>query len=181
MTTILGQQFENGFIIAADSQVTSGDRPYRHAKMAKISRVGYLWVAGAGHAAACDLIQNYWQPPKRKPDMDAYKEMVTSVAPSMKWALEKAGITPKEDEGPYFLVGMDNQLFLVEDLAVMVTDTGLYGIGSGSQYGIGALAAGATVRDAVEIASRFDIYTGGTIQVIEEGDVHGKRRISSAE
>lgn len=169
MTTILGQQLRDGFIIAADSQVTSGDRPYRHSSMEKISRVGYLWVAGGGHAAACDLIQNMWTPPSRKSSvkMDPYHEMVTSIAPSIKWAIDKSGLSIKEDEEPVFLIGLDGFLFFVEGQAVMMSDTGIYGVGTGSHYAIGAVAAGASPEEAVKIASKFDVNTGGKIQVVK--------------
>lgn len=39
--------------------------------------------------------------------------------------------------------------------------------GSGQQFALGAMAMGATARQAVEIAARYDIYTGGEITVME--------------
>lgn len=170
MTTILGRQFEDGFVMAADTQITSGDKPYRHASMAKISRVGYLWVAGAGSVALRDVIQKLWTPPERGEYETLYDEMVESVLPSIQWAVEIAGINHEEGEDAIsFLIGLDGQLFAIEDGAVLVSDTGIYGIGSGSHYGIGALEAGATMEDAIRIASLYDIYTGGSVQIVEGG------------
>jgi hypothetical protein len=53
-------------------------------------------------------------------------------------------------------------------------------IGSGARFAIGAFAMGATPRQAVEVASRFDIYTGGEVEVLDIADVLGlpKTRIS---
>lgn len=39
-------------------------------------------------------------------------------------------------------------------------------LGSGADYAMGALHAGATARQAVEIAVKLDIHTGGDIQVV---------------
>lgn len=43
----------------------------------------------------------------------------------------------------------------------MIVSEPFFSIGSGSDYAMGALAAGATVGKAIEIASRFDPNTGG--------------------
>lgn len=171
MTTILGKQFENGFILAADSQVTSGDQPYRHAMMQKIRRVGDLWIAAAGEADLCDVVQHLWTPPKvsKQPD-DLYHWMVAEIIPSMKWAFEKANIPQKkEDATAIFLIGAFNTLFLVENNVAMLREDGLYGIGTGSAYGVGAMAAGLSPEKAVSIAAKFDVNTGGRIQVVREG------------
>ena len=174
MTTILGQQFENGFILAADSQVTSGDTPYRHSVMQKISRVGDLWIAGAGDAAICDVIQHMWTPPKIPKDIDnPYIFMVKEIIPSMKWAVEKSGIESKkskdDDDDFEFIVGIANRLFIVSGWAVLASEAGIYGIGTGGAYGVGALAAGAKIEKALAIASRYDINTGGRPLIVREG------------
>ena len=44
-----------------------------------------------------------------------------------------------------------------------------FAIGSGSDYALGALAAGATSEQAVEIATRFDENTGGGIDTLRLG------------
>lgn len=40
-------------------------------------------------------------------------------------------------------------------------------VGSGADYAIGAMAAGADARKAIQIAARFDPYTGGRVDVIK--------------
>lgn len=175
MTTILGQQFENGFILAADSQVTSGDTPYRHSVMRKISRVGDLWIGGAGDAAICDVIQYLWTPPKVPKDLqDPYTFMVKEIIPSMKWAIEKSGVEVKkskeDDEDDFeFIVGLANRVFVVNGWSVLASEAGIYGIGTGAPYGIGALAAGAKIEKAISIASKYDINSGGRPLIIKEG------------
>lgn len=174
MTTILAQQFENGFVIAADSQVTSGDTPYRHSVMQKISRVGDLWIAGAGDATVCDTLQHMWTPPKMPKEIDnPYLLMVKEIAPSMKWAAEKSGIKTEKDEDYEFIVGVANRVFVVTGWAVLASEAGIYGIGTGAAYGIGALAAGAKIEKALAIAGKYDVNTGGRTQIVREGVTNG--------
>lgn len=40
-------------------------------------------------------------------------------------------------------------------------------MGSGSEYALGALLAGATPKEAVHIASKLDVYTGGRIKLYD--------------
>jgi len=37
-------------------------------------------------------------------------------------------------------------------------------VGSGGKFALGAMAFGASAEEAVEVASEFDIYTGGSVQ-----------------
>lgn len=174
MTTILGKQFENGFILAADSQVTSGDTPYRHSVMQKISRVGDLWIGAAGDAAICDVIQHMWTPPKlpKEPD-NAYLVMVRDIVPSMRWALEKSGVKQDKDDDFEFIVGYANRIFAVSGWVVLASESGIYGVGTGAAYGVGALAAGAKIEKAISIAAKYDVNTGGRTQIVKEGVTHG--------
>lgn len=40
-------------------------------------------------------------------------------------------------------------------------------MGSGSEYALGAVYAGASLKDAVRIASKLDVYTGGKIKLYD--------------
>lgn len=40
-------------------------------------------------------------------------------------------------------------------------------MGSGQEYALGALYAGASLKDAVRIASKLDIYTGGRVKLYD--------------
>lgn len=174
MTTILAQQFENGFVIAADSQVTSGDTPYRHSVMQKISRVGDLWIAGAGDAAVCDTLQHMWTPPKLPKDIsNPYLAMVKDIVPSMRWAVEKSNVKTEKDEDYEFIVGIANRVFVVTGWTTLASEAGIYGVGTGAPYGIGALAAGARIETAISIAAKYDVNTGGRPQIVREGVTNG--------
>lgn len=47
-----------------------------------------------------------------------------------------------------------------------VVKTSFIAIGSGAKIAMGAMAAGATAEEAVEIAAKYDVYTGGETMVL---------------
>ena len=89
--------------------------------------------------------------------------MIAEVATSMRLALVMNGYTPdKESDEPdfIFLIALGGVIFELDDsLSVLMRDDGIYGIGSGSPYAIGALQAGATWKQAMQIATRNNVFT----------------------
>ena len=167
MTTIVAVQFKDKVIIGTDSLVTSA-RKYNHPAMVKISeRNGYL-IAGAGEVAACDIAQHIWNPPTptTADKKDLYHFMIATVIPSLKKAFKDNDYKwDKEDEDGEtkfaFLIAVDGEVFeIADDFAVCLDGHGYYGIGSGSSIALGAMRAGATLRDALETAESIDPYTG---------------------
>lgn len=170
MTTILGIQHRNGFTIAADSQTTSGDRPYMHPDLAKITKVGHIWVAGAGNARVCDVVQNTWTPPHYNKADEPYKYMVSKLIPSMRKAIEDSGYVSKDGDTFQFLIGVGGQLFeIADDYTVLATSDKVYGIGSGGLYAVAAYMASANLDLAMKIALKLDINSGGKIQIVKQG------------
>lgn len=164
MTTIIGVQREDGCLLVADSRTTGETgRPYSHAKIQKVTSRGEFLIAGAGDPQACDIIQHIWEVPEFVEDDDAYNFMVTHVAGSIRNCLKSNGYEKDKtdkDGGFVFLLAFKGVIYeLDETFTISMTDTGIYGIGSGSKYAIGALQAGATWEQAMEIAEKNDIYT----------------------
>jgi len=169
MTTIIAMRDSNGFIFAADAQVTDTERPYQHKSMKKIVEINEYVMAGAGNSRCCDVILYGWEPPKYD-GSELYIFMVSKFITAMRKQHEDTGITLKEDEDFVFLVGFKDRVFhIAGNYAVLETDTGLYGIGTGAGYALGAIAHGATLQEAMKIAKKFDINTGGKIQIVERG------------
>jgi hypothetical protein len=169
VTTILGVQTKNGFTVAADSQVTADDRAYIHSSMPKIVQIGDYVISGAGNSRYCDIVMFAWEPP-RYDGSEPYKFMVSQFIPELKKIHESTGYTLKDDDTFSFLIGLDNKLFQVsEDYSVIVTDTNVYGIGSGSAYAVGAYLATSSVSTAMNVAKKLDINTGGRIQTVKKG------------
>jgi ATP-dependent protease HslVU (ClpYQ) peptidase subunit len=173
MTTIVGTCKNGQVILGADSQVTDGDRKNNSLSMEKITKNNGYLIAGSGDATPCDILQHIFIPPvptvaERK---NLYKFMITKFVPAMREALDEAGYKPdpKEDSGFSMLIAFDGELFDIgDDFSVLLNDTGIYGVGNGSRYAIGALCAGATVEKALEIAADNDIYTSGPFQIVKQ-------------
>jgi ATP-dependent protease HslVU (ClpYQ) peptidase subunit len=164
VTTIIGIQEDNGCLIAADSRTTAdGGRPFTHSAVTKITKRGKFLVAGAGSVMPCDTIQHLWKPPAVPNRKDLFGFIVQEVVPSMRQCLKEAGyVQDKEDQddGFQFLVAIHGVIYQIDDsYAAYMRDDGIYGIGSGSAYAIGALQAGATWRQAMQTAVKNDIYT----------------------
>lgn len=52
-----------------------------------------------------------------------------------------------------------------EDGGMFVLETEIYAMGSGKEFALGALAAGATVKHAIEIACQYDVDSNGPVKV----------------
>lgn len=169
MTTILAVQHKGGFVIAADSQVTEEERPYFSTKVKKIAELDDYVLAGAGNSRYVDIVLFGWEPP-RYDGSNIYNFMVTKFIPELRKIHEETGYTLKDDESFGFVVGLDNKLFYIAgDYSVLMEDKGIYGLGTGSSYAIGAVAGGATIEKALEVAKQFDINTGGKVQIVKRG------------
>lgn len=177
MTTIIAIQKTDRVVIAADNQVTS-TRKYRHPKMAKITERGPYLIAGSGEVAACDIAQHIFVPPKPTADdkKDLYHFMIAKFVPALKKCFKDQEYKwqPTVDYDEYetkfmFLVAICGEVFeIADDLAVTLDDSGIYGVGSGSDIAIGALHAGATLDKALKIAAKIDPFTSAPFIKMEQ-------------
>jgi len=175
MTTIVAVQLDDRVILGADNQTTSGiGRKYTPPQRVKISERGKYIIAGAGDVRACDIAQVLWNPPNptatdRK---NLYHFMLRKVIPSLKDALKyhEYKVDPNDSEAGFLLlVAIEGQVFeIADDYSVTMSNHGIYAIGTGSSYAIGALFAKATIIEALEIAAMNDIYTSGPFMIVEQ-------------
>jgi ATP-dependent protease HslVU (ClpYQ) peptidase subunit len=165
MTTIIGLQYDDHCIIAADSRTTDdGGRPFSHPTVTKITKRGKYLIAGAGTTMPCDTIQHIWKPPTPPTSKkDLYHFMISEVVPSIRQCLKDSGYTPDKESDDYdflFLIALHGTIFELDDsLSVYLRDDGIYGIGSGSSYAVGALHQGANWKKALQVAAKNDVYT----------------------
>lgn len=144
MTTIA---YRDG-IMAADSLVTSND--VRRGAVAKIGRFG-VGIAGgivgyAGWSGLLDTVVSWLEngaPADARPTLHPD----TSFSAIVVW--------------PNGIVTILDKTFIRTDI-----DGEFFAEGSGNEFALGAMAMGAKARQAVEIAARFDIYTGGRISTL---------------
>ncbi len=69
-------------------------------------------------------------------------------------------VSEDDDTRFTFLLAVGGTVFEIsDDFSVGMDSTGYYGIGSGSDYAVGALHAGADMEEALKIAARLDAFT----------------------
>jgi ATP-dependent protease HslVU (ClpYQ) peptidase subunit len=174
MTTIVAVCKNGNVTMGADSQVTDGSRPNRHSKMEKITKNNGWLIAGSGDSTPCDILQHIFVPPVPtiKERDNLYKFMITKFIPAMQDCLEESNWKPDQndkDSGFNMLFAFDGEVFDIgNDFSVLLNSDGIYGVGNGSQFAIGALYAGASVEKALEIAANNDIYTSGPFQIVKQ-------------
>lgn len=79
-------------------------------------------------------------------------------------------------EGTALQVMPDKTIVIWENgLVPLPMATAIYGVGSGSSYALGAISAGASLQDAIRIASIWDEYTSPECDVITLADAAPKK------
>lgn len=179
MTTIVGVQYKDKSVLIADSRVTDDlGRIYTHPHMRKITERNGFLIAGAGEVAPCDIANHLWAPPKptSKDKEDLYHFMITKAMPSLRKCLVDNGYNfdephDRSKDGLRFqlLISVGGEIFdISDDLSVCMSDDGIYGIGSGSSYALGALHAGAKPLKAMQIAAKLTAFTSAPFQTVEQ-------------
>lgn len=179
MTTIVGVQYEHSSVIWVDSRVTDDNgRIFSHPDMKKFAEIGDFIIAGSGETLPCDIAQHLWIPPKLTPKdkKDIYKFMITKVMPSLRKCLSDNGFNfeeendkKKDGERFHFIISCCGELFDIDqELSVCRDESGFYVAGSGGEYALAALWAGAVPEEAMSIASKISAYTAEPFYSIEQ-------------
>ena len=179
MTTIIGIQYDDKALMIADSRVTDDSgRVYSHPNMQKIVERNGFVIGGAGEVAPCDIAMHLWVPPKptAKERDNIYQFMIKKAMPSLRKCLIDNGYnfdepTDRSKDGLRFqlLLAVEGEIFdISDDLSVCMSDDGVYGIGSGSSFALGAIHAGAKPTKAMEIASKLSAFTAPPFQTVEQ-------------
>jgi ATP-dependent protease HslVU (ClpYQ) peptidase subunit len=176
MTTVIGVQQDDKAILIADNQITDGSRPLKHPNHRKITENGKILIARSGDVGICDIIQYVWIVPQpTTPDKkDYFKFMVSKFVPSLRSCLKEHDYFSlkgenKDDYSFTLLVAVGGFIFEVgDDFSVSMSEDGIYGVGSGSDYAIGAIKAGASLERAMEIAEELDVNTSGPFLIKEQ-------------
>jgi len=137
-------------IIAADTQATYGSTPVLGASKIRRIRIGAEeWVVGiSGEAWVCERLLVAM---KYAASLD---DWFWDPCPVDKDDLPSCMAVRARDGAIYTTSGGKSWSRLNSEL---------WAIGSGCDYALGAMHAGASASDAVRIASALDVYTGGII------------------
>lgn len=178
ITTIIARKNADGTVeLGYDSQSTGGGSTAFVHKVAEIN--GQFWIGVAGRTRYGNILKYLDVPDIHVKDFvsgeyDAFGYLITQVIPAWTSGLSKQfdTIPDQKDDWPdgVALVVLQGRIFKVHfDFTVTEADRDFDGIGSGADYALGALAAGKSVKKALEIAAELDLYTGGELRVEKVG------------
>lgn len=78
---------------------------------------------------------------------------------------------PKDDDADGLIVEPDGSILMYDGNGIFpVVNAPFAACGSGARVAVGAMAMGATALEAMRIAMRCDVYTGGDIDLLTLGD-----------
>lgn len=192
MTTIVGVQGDGFSVICGDSRISDTDKDGNISQMftlgsglSKIASNGPFLIGTAGDLRAINLLTHAFQPPGPVPQvtgkrLDAY--MTLKFIPELRSCFESHGYSlPERDSsnhlaehGSIMICSVNASLYIVDGDYSWISDaSGLYSVGSGSEYALGALHALAggkrslTVQQAktvalkaIAAAAKYDPATG---------------------
>ncbi len=177
MTTAIAFQGPDFAILGADSQVTDGDKRILSPSTPKIVKLGKYLLAVRGDCRPGDILTYNWKPPAFD-GTDPVKFMGKKIVPAIIAAFRANGYDFDKDGASFgFLLAFGGNVFEIgDDLSINQSADGLYAIGSGSAYALGALAgqlpnlakpesAKEQILEALAIAAKYDINTSAPFQI----------------
>jgi hypothetical protein len=137
----------------------------------KLVRRGRYILAAAGHGPFLASFSAFRPPEPSKRSRMAFMRDV--FLPALRrhmleddLHLDSSSTTDTVFEG---LVALNGRLYLISDSGdVNRSSTGVYGLGSGAPFAMGAVMAHATTAAAVRIAASIDVWTGGPVQTLRQ-------------
>ena len=188
MTTVVGIQGDGYCLLAADTRITSTDSagvPYQvmtlKSETSKIAVNGKYLIATAGDLRAINLLTHTLSPPICPPNLRGKKldEFITNkLIPAVKQMFEQNGYTTNETYGvtkaehdSELLIAVNQTLYHIDgDYSWFTDQTGIYTLGTGAPYALGALHNMPTPKNpaqakkhaikALATASKYDPNTG---------------------
>lgn len=192
MTTIIAVQGEGWCVIGWDSRIsnTSDDGDSETHVLSdsqrKVVQNGPWLIGAAGDLRAINILSHNFSPPVPRPTLHGSaldKFVSTDFVPALRDVMEKSGYAPIHKEYPgkcefesELMVAVNGRIYGVDgDYSWINEASGLYSVGSGSRYALGALTATGwgrsqlsarnAVLKALSVASRFDPGTGAPFHV----------------
>lgn len=172
MTTIAARVAPNGKVrIAWDAQVTG---PYISKNMNKVEKIndqfavgiaGYLRYANILHRASVNKVHPY---DLAQPEFDGYGWILDEVVPAwMKAVRKEMEARPDEEDtipDGHVLIALAGRIYSVGSDFSVSPEGDFAAIGSGAKFAATAMHLGKTAKQAVEVATELDIYSGGIVK-----------------
>lgn len=183
MTTLAAIQGKSWAVIGYDARVAEALKKYTLPNNAsKCFHVGDYIIGVAGDFRAVNILTFSFDPPSaekmRGVALDRF--MQTTFLPSLRACYEAENYAPKEGDGASLLVVVNGTVYEVgEDYSFLRDEKGLYAIGSGGSYALGALyaledgtrkvgEARERVQAALDVASALDMGTSAESAVLTQ-------------
>jgi ATP-dependent protease HslVU (ClpYQ) peptidase subunit len=192
MTTIIGIQGEDYALVCSDSRISTIDSGGYTSQITtlkehnnKVATNGRYLLGAAGDMRAINILHHVFVPPPPTPGLKTKKldQFITSkFIPSLRVCFENQGYSIPEsnedkthiaEQGSDILVVLNGTIYIVEgDYSWTSDSSGLYAMGTGSSYALGALQvlmgkksptlpqARAIALKAIAVAAKYDPYTG---------------------
>jgi ATP-dependent protease HslVU (ClpYQ) peptidase subunit len=195
MTTIVGIQGDNYAVICTDSRISSFDdsgMAYQVTTLGsgttKIAYNGDYLLGAAGDVRAINILHHAFIPPK--PPLNAVGKRLDQFItrhfiPALRTCFDEQGYSVPEreasehlaEQGSTIVVVIHGTIYIIEgDYSWTSDTTGVYAVGTGSSYALGAMQAMLNAKKptiqqaktiankALMVASKFDPYTGSPFQ-----------------
>lgn len=197
MTTIVAIQGDDYCVVGTDSRISSFDETglaYQITTLGtgscKIAQNGRYLLGAAGDVRAINILHHAFTPP-----VPAFKGggqaldtfITTKFIPSLQICFENTGYAMPDyhddkshiaEHSATIIVAINGVVYIIDGDYSWTSDrTGIYAIGTGSSYALGAIQAltngkqltlqkaKAVINKALSITSKFDPYTGSPFQV----------------
>jgi ATP-dependent protease HslVU (ClpYQ) peptidase subunit len=161
VTTILAIETIAGVQIGCDSQATGGDKIQLEQPKVFTNNGAIYGVAGTVLLANELRYADFPTPPEDPDDTDRW--MTRELIPTLRAVLESAAIKPDDDgdhEMQLIIIANGRAYEIGGNTGWMRNTAGVYAVGSGGHFAAGAISAGASLEQALEIAAKHDPYTG---------------------
>lgn len=191
MTTIIGIQGQDYALICSDSRISTMDEggyasqiTTLNTNSAKVAENGKYLLGAAGDMRAINILQHAFVPPPLTVGTVGKKLdnfVTTKFIPSLRECFEKQGYAAPErdtsshiaEHGSTVIVAVSGTIYVIDGDYSWTSDiTGLYALGTGSAYALGALQSLASSKKmtaaqakkialkSINIAAKYDPYTG---------------------
>lgn len=195
MTTIVGIQGDTFAVVCTDSRVSSFDESGMAFQITtlgsgtpKVATNGEYLLGAAGDVRAINILHHAFTPPKPPASATGKKldQFITrQFIPALRACFEEQGYAAPErdnsehmaEHGSTILVVVHGTIYIIDgDYSWTSDNNGIYAIGTGSSYALGAIqalrggkkltpnTAKTIANKALTVASRFDPYTGSPFQ-----------------
>lgn len=154
MTVAIGLYTPEGVALFADRRISFGSA---YMTTSKLFKAGRWHFAIAGYTAAIVPFRNALTP---LTSFDDLRPRAIEALQAHNWEPNSNEGGPNTVDFRVLITDGQSLWFMPGDFTPVLVDGPFYAIGSGSDYALGALAAGATPDRAVQIAAQFDNNCG---------------------